>query len=100
MEHRVPVIAGDGIGPEVIAEGKKVCEAAADAYGFGIEGIERPFGADHFLKTGETISEQSLKELSKFRAIYLGSVGDDRKVPPGILEKGVLLTMRFYFDQY
>ncbi len=100
MEHRVPVIAGDGIGPEVIAEGKKVAEAAADVYGFSIEWIDLPFGADHFLKTGETISEASLKELSKYRAIYLGAVGDDRKVPPGIIEKGVLLTMRFYFDQY
>ena len=100
MEYRVPVIAGDGIGPEVIAEGKKVAEAAADVYGFDIQWIDMPFGADHFVKTGETISEASLKELAKYRAIYLGSLGDDRKVPPGILEKGVLLTMRFYFDQY
>jgi 3-isopropylmalate dehydrogenase len=100
MEYKVPVIAGDGIGPEVVAEGRKVAEAAAEVYGFGIQWIDMPFGADHFLKTGETISEASLKELSKYRAIYLGSLGDDRKVPPGILEKGVLLTMRFYFDQY
>jgi isocitrate/isopropylmalate dehydrogenase len=100
MEYKVPVIAGDGIGPEVIAEGKKVAEAAAEVYGFGIDWIEMPFGADHYLKTGETISESSLKELSKYRAIYLGSLGDENKVRPGILEKGVLLTMRFYFDQY
>ncbi len=100
MEYKVPVIAGDGIGPEVIAEGKKVAEAAAEVYGFGIDWIEMPFGADHYLKTGETISEASLKELSKYRAIYLGSLGDENKVRPGILEKGVLLTMRFYFDQY
>lgn len=100
MEYKVPVIAGDGIGPEVIAEGRKVAEAAADVYDFDIKWIDMPFGADHYLKTGETISEASLKELSKYRAIFLGSLGDDKKVPPGILEKGVLLTMRFYFDQY
>ena len=100
MEHRIPVIAGDGIGPEVIAEGKKVVGAAADVYGFSIQWIDLPHGADHYLATGETISEDTLKELEKFRAIYLGSLGDEKKVPPGILEKGVLLTMRFYFDQY
>jgi 3-isopropylmalate dehydrogenase len=100
MKYKVPVIAGDGIGPEVVAEGRKVADAAAEVYDFDIEWIDMPFGADHYLKTGETISEASLKELSKYRAIFLGSLGDDKKVPPGILEKGVLLTMRFYFDQY
>jgi 3-isopropylmalate dehydrogenase len=98
--YKVPVIPGDGIGPEVIAEGKKVIEAAAEVYGFNVEWIHMPFGADHYLATGETISEKSLKELGKYRAIFLGSLGDERKVKTGILEKGVLLTMRFYFDQY
>ncbi|HMK47790.1 MAG TPA: isocitrate/isopropylmalate dehydrogenase family protein [Methanocella sp.] len=98
--YKVPVIAGDGIGPEVIAEGRRVIESTQDVYNFNVEWIDMPFGADHYLKTGETINENSLKELSKYRAIYLGSLGDDKKVKPGILEKGILLTTRFYFDQY
>jgi 3-isopropylmalate dehydrogenase len=99
MNYKVPVIPGDGIGPEIIAEGCKVLEAAADKYGFSIDWIEFPLGAEHYLKTGELVGEETLKELSKYRAIYLGAIGDPR-VKPGILEKGVLLSMRFYFDQY
>ncbi|WP_424358388.1 isocitrate/isopropylmalate dehydrogenase family protein [Methanocella sp. MCL-LM] len=100
VSYKVPVIAGDGIGPEVIAEGKKVIQAAQEVYNFDVEWIDMPFSADHYVRTGETISESSLKELSKYRAIFLGSIGDDKKVKPGVLEKGILLTMRFYYDQY
>ncbi len=99
MNYKVPVIPGDGIGPEIIAEGCKVLEAAADKYGFSIDWIEFPLGAEHYLKTGELVSVETLKELSKYRAIYLGAIGDPR-VKPGVLEKGVLLAMRFYLDQY
>jgi isocitrate/isopropylmalate dehydrogenase len=99
MKYTVPVIPGDGIGPEIIAEGKKVLEAAGDKHGFSIEWIGFPLGAEHYLKTGELVSEETLKELSKYRAIYLGAIGDPR-IKPGVLEKGVLLNMRFYFDQY
>jgi 3-isopropylmalate dehydrogenase len=99
MNYKVPVIAGDGIGPEIIAEGKKVLEAAADKHNFAIEWREFSLGAEHYLKTGELVSEETLKDLSRYRAIYLGAIGDPR-VAPGILEKGVLLTMRFYLDQY
>jgi 3-isopropylmalate dehydrogenase len=99
MNYKVPVIPGDGIGPEIVAEGCKVLEAVADKHGFSIDWIEYPLGAEHYLKTGELISEETLKELSGYRAIYLGAIGDPR-VKPGILEKGVLLTMRFYMDQY
>jgi len=99
MNYRVPVIPGDGIGPEIVAQGQKVLEAAADKYGFSIEWIPFDLGAEHYLKTGELVSEETLKELSQYRAIYLGAIGDPR-VKPGVLEKGVLLTMRFYFDQY
>lgn len=98
--YKVPVIAGDGIGPEVIAEGRKVIDAAAEVYGFNVEWIDLPFGCDHYLATGETISEDSLKELGNYRAIFLGALGDEHKVKTGILEQGVLLKMRFYFDQY
>jgi len=99
MNYKVPVIPGDGIGPEIVAEGKKVLEAAADKHGFSLEWIEYPLGAEHFLKTGELVSEETLKELGKHRAIYLGAIGDP-KVKPGILEKGILLAMRFHFDMY
>ena len=99
MNYKVPVIPGDGIGPEIIAEGKKVLEAAADKHNFYLEWTEYPLGAEHYLKTGELVTEETLKELSHYRAIYLGAIGDPR-VNPGILEKGVLLTMRFYLDQY
>jgi 3-isopropylmalate dehydrogenase len=98
-QYKVPVLPGDGIGPEIIAEGRKVIDAAGERFGFDVEWIEYPHGADHYLKTGELISEDTLKELSGYPAIYLGSIGDPR-IAPGILEKGILLTARFYFDQY
>ncbi len=99
MNYKVPVVPGDGIGPEIIAEGKKVLEAVSDKHDFSIDWIEYPLGAEHYLKTGELVSEETLHELGKYKAIYLGAIGDPR-VKPGILEKGVLLAMRFYFDQY
>jgi 3-isopropylmalate dehydrogenase len=98
-QYKIPVLPGDGIGPEIIAEGRKVIDAAGERFGFDVEWIEYPHGADHYLETGELISEDTLKELSGYPAIYLGSIGDPR-IAPGILEKGILLTARFYFDQY
>lgn len=97
--YKVPVISGDGVGPEVIAEGKKVLSAAAEVHDFGLEWIDYPHGADYYLETGELISEDTLRELKKYKVIYLGAVGDER-VKPGVLEKGILLAIRFYFDQY
>jgi isocitrate/isopropylmalate dehydrogenase len=99
MNYKVPVIPGDGIGPEIVAEGKKVLEAAGDKYGFSIDWIEFPLGAEHYINTGELVREETLKELGKYKAIYLGAIGDPR-IKPGVLEKGILLSMRFYFDQY
>jgi isocitrate/isopropylmalate dehydrogenase len=99
MNYKVPVIPGDGIGPEIVAEGKKVLEAAGDKCGFSIDWIEFPLGAEHYINTGELVREETLKELGKYKAIYLGAIGDPR-IKPGVLEKGILLSMRFYFDQY
>lgn len=99
MKYKVPVIPGDGIGPEIMAEGQKVLEIAAEKHGFELEWITYPLGADHYLDTGELVGEDTLKELSAYKAIYLGSIGDPR-LKPGVLEKGILLAMRFYFDQY
>ncbi len=98
-QYKIPVIPGDGIGPEIIAEGRKVLDAAGEVYGFDAEWVEYPHGAEHYLETGELLSEDTLKELSGYDAIYLGSIGDPR-IPPGVLEQGILLTARFYFDQY
>ena len=99
MNYKVPVIPGDGIGPEIIDEGKKVLQAAGEKHGFSLNWIEYELGAEHYLKTGELVSEETLKEFKNYRAIYLGAIGDPR-VKPGVLEKGILLTTRFYLDQY
>jgi len=98
-QYKIPVIPGDGVGPEIIREGRKVLEAAGEKFDFDIDWIEYPHGADHYLETGELISEDTLKELSAYKAIYFGSIGDER-IKPGILEKGILLNIRFYFDEY
>ncbi|MDY6931483.1 MAG: isocitrate/isopropylmalate dehydrogenase family protein [Halobacteriota archaeon] len=98
-KYKIPVIGGDGIGPEIVEEGKKVIDAVSDIGGFEVEWIPYPHGADHYLNTGELVSEDTLKELKKYKAIYLGALGDPR-LEPGILEKGILLKMRFYMDEY
>lgn len=97
--HRLAVIPGDGIGPEVVTEGRKVLDAAGERYGFDIDWTEFNVGADRYLATGELITEEELRRLATYEAVYFGAVGDER-VQPGILEKGILLTLRFYFDQY
>jgi len=97
--YNIALIPGDGIGPEIIREGKKVIEAASCQYGLEINWTEYPFGAEHYLKTGELMPNSALKEIEDMDAIYLGAVGDPR-VKPGILEKEILLKTRFYFDQY
>ncbi len=97
--YQVPVIPGDGIGPEIVDAGKEVLEAAADAENFGIEWLPQPYGADHYLETDEVLPEHAVDELADYDAIYFGSIGDPR-VEPGVLEKGIILKLRFEFDQY
>ena len=97
--YNIALIPGDGIGAEIIREGKKVIEAASYKFGIEIKWNEYPFGAEHYLKTGELLPDSALKEIEDMDAIYLGAVGDPR-VKPGILEKKILLKARFYFDQY
>jgi 3-isopropylmalate dehydrogenase len=100
MRYKISVVPGDGIGPEVIREGIKVLEALAEAQpGLDFEFIYFPCGGEHYLRTGELVTDQMLEEMSKTDAIYLGAVGDPR-VPTGVLEQGVLLKLRFHFDQY
>ncbi|MEM2282926.1 MAG: isocitrate/isopropylmalate dehydrogenase family protein [Candidatus Hadarchaeales archaeon] len=100
MRYRISVLPGDGIGPEVVREGVKVLEALAEVTpGLDFEFIYFPCGGEHYLKTGELITDEMLEEMSKTDAIYLGAVGDPR-VPTGVLEQGILLRLRFHFDQY
>ena len=97
--YNIAVIPGDGTGPEVICEGKKVLDAAAQEFGFKLAYESFKFGGDHFLATGEILPDTASEELSKFDAIYLGAIGHP-EVAPGILEKGILLRLRFELDQY
>ena len=97
--YNIALIPGDGIGAEIIREGRKVIEAASYKFGIEINWTEYPFGAEHYLKTGGLMPDTALKEIKDMSAIYLGAVGDPR-VKPGILENEILLKARFYFDQY
>jgi len=97
--YNIALIPGDGIGPEIIREGKKVIDAASYRYGIKINWTEYPFGAEHYLKTGELLPDSALKEIQDLDAIYFGAIGDPR-IKPGILENEILLKIRFYFDQY
>lgn len=98
-EYKIAVIPGDGTGPEVIAQGLKVLQAAASKFGFKYETIEYDLGGERYLRTQEVMPNSVLEELKTVDAIYLGAIGDPR-VKPGILEKGILLRLRFELDQY
>jgi len=97
--YKIAVIPGDGTGPEVVREGLKVLDAAAQKFGFKYEKATFDFGGERYLKTGETLPENAVHELRKFNAIYLGAIGHPQ-VKPGILEQGILLKLRFSLDQY
>ncbi|NLW93826.1 MAG: 3-isopropylmalate dehydrogenase [Chlamydiae bacterium] len=97
--HEIAVIPGDGTGPEVIREGLKVVRAAAERFGFEITTREYDFGGERYLKTGETLPDGAVDELRGFKVVYLGAIGHPG-VKPGILEKGILLRLRFELDQY
>jgi 3-isopropylmalate dehydrogenase len=95
--HRVGVIRGDGTGPEVVGEGLKVLEAVRD--GFDVELVDFDLGADRYLRTGDVLPDDELERLAACDAIFLGAVGDPR-VKPGILERDLLLKIRFGLDQW
>jgi len=96
---KIAVIGGDGTGPEVVAEGLKVLEAAARIERLKVEWEHLDYGGQRYLRTGEVLPEGAVEKLRAFDAIYLGAVGHP-DVPPGILEKGLLLELRFQLDQY
>ena len=93
--HRIAVIGGDGIGPEVTAQAVKVLRAA----GVDLDTVDYELGGQRYLRDGEILSDETLDELRGFDAILLGAVGTP-EVPPGIIERGLLLKMRFSLDLY
>ena len=97
--HKIAVIPGDGTGPEVVQEGLKVLEAAAERFGFEYQTTEYDFGGERYLRTGETLPDPALDELRGHDAIFLGAIGHP-DVMPGILEQGILLKARFALDLY
>ena len=96
---KIAVIGGDGTGPEVVAEAVKVLKAVAPLEGISYQLQQFDYGGERYLRTGEVLPEGALDELRKFDAILLGAIGHPQ-VPPGILERGLLLELRFRFDQY
>lgn len=96
---KIAVIPGDGTGPEVTAEALKILEAVAARDGFTYELQSYDLGGERYLRTGETLPPSVVRELRGYNAIFLGAVGHP-KVAPGVLEKGLLLELRFQLDQY
>lgn len=97
--YKIALIPGDGTGPEVIREGVKVLGALAQKYQFKTETVNYDFGGARYLRTKEVLPDSAVPELKTFDAIYLGAIGHP-DVKPGILEKGILLRLRFDLDQY
>jgi len=96
---KIAVIPGDGTGPEVVREGLKVLQSVSESEGFWLDFTEYDLGGERYRRTGEILPETVLEELRDFDAIYLGAIGHP-EVKPGILEKGLLLRLRFELDQY
>lgn len=97
--YRIAVIPGDGTGPEVIREGLKVLKNVAQITGLRYETKIFDLGGERYLRTGEVFPEEIFEEIKKFDVIYLGAIGHP-EVKPGILERGILLKLRFELDQY
>ena len=97
--YKIAVMGGDGTGPEVAAEGVKVLKAAAEKFDFKLELTDFDYGGERYLRTGEVLPDNAVAELTKHDAIFLGAIGHP-DVKPGILEKGILLSLRFALDQY
>ena len=97
--HKIAVIPGDGTGPEVTSEAVKVLEAASEKHSFKTERVQLDYGGTRYLSTGETLPDGAVDELRGFDAILLGAIGHP-DVKPGVLERGILLRLRFELDQY
>ena len=99
MALNIATIAGDGIGPEVVSHALRVLESAAKLDGLTYHVTPLPYGGEHYLKTGEVLTDAQVADMRRFDAIFLGAVGTP-KVKPGVLEKGLLLKLRFELDLY
>ena len=97
--HRIAVIAGDGIGPEVVKEGLRVLRAASEQFGFQYELTEYPHGTEHWLKTGDILPDAELEEVSGHDAVLLGAIGDSR-APVGEIERGIIGRLRWDLDLF
>ena len=97
--YKIAVLPGDGTGPEVVAEGLKVLQAAAAKHRFALDLTHYDLGGERYLRTGEILPDSAVDELKGVDSIYLGAIGHP-DVAPGILEKGLLLRLRFELDQY
>jgi 3-isopropylmalate dehydrogenase len=97
--YKIAVVPGDGTGPEVLREGLKVLQEVARKKNIAYELVHYDLGGDRYRATGELLPDSVLQELRGCHAIYLGAIGHP-EVAPGILEKGILLRMRFELDQY
>ena len=97
--YRLAVVAGDGIGPEVVAEGLKCLAAATEGTDLSFETTEFDLGARRWHATGETLTDEDLADIASHDVILLGAIGDPT-VPSGVLERGLLLKLRFALDQY
>jgi 3-isopropylmalate dehydrogenase len=95
----VACLPGDGIGPEVVSVARDLVDLAGERHGFAIDWREVPLGADHYLRTGQVLPDDVLDDLRKTDAVLLGAVGSPA-VPPGILERGLLLRLRAELDLY
>lgn len=98
-EYSIAVIPGDGTGPEVVEEGVKALRALSETEGFTVKFNYYDFGGDRYLERGDVLPEGAVEEMKKHNAILLGAIGHP-DVKPGILEKGILLKLRFELDQY
>ncbi|MGI6524199.1 MAG: 3-isopropylmalate dehydrogenase [Bdellovibrionota bacterium] len=97
--YKIAVLPGDGTGPEVIEEAIKVLEAAEKKFGFKCDKQYYDFGGERYLKSGHILDDSDVEDLRGYSAILLGAIGHP-EVKPGILEKGILLKLRFALDQY
>jgi len=95
VTHRIGIIGGDGIGPDVIAEGLKVIGAA----GVELETVGYDLGGARYGRDGTVLPDETIEEWRSLDALYLGAVGTP-EVPPGVIERGLLLKMRFALDLY
>jgi 3-isopropylmalate dehydrogenase len=98
-DYKIGVLPGDGTGPEVVREGLKVLKAVSAYCNFNLEVVEYDFGGERYLRTGEILPDSAIDEFRKLDALFLGAIGHPQ-VKPGILEKGILLKIRFALDQY